>query len=46
MFGGKLRSILHTPGSGKDSITLEPYQPLQLDIQVRFGVIGGGDAQS
>lgn len=32
IFGGKLRSILRTPGS-KDSVTLEPYQPLQLDIQ-------------
>lgn len=31
IFGGKLRSVLHTPGQ-KDSITLEPYQPLQLDI--------------
>lgn len=31
IFGGTLRSILHTPGS-KDSVTLEPYQPLQLDI--------------
>lgn len=36
IFGGKLRSTLHTPGSGKDSVTLEPYQPLQLDIQVHF----------
>ena len=32
IFGGSLRSVLHTPGS-KDSVTLEPYQPLQLDIQ-------------
>jgi len=32
LFGGTLRSVLHTPGQ-KDSITLEPYQPLQLDIQ-------------
>ncbi len=32
IFGGKLRSVLRTPGA-KDSITLEPYQPLQLDIQ-------------
>lgn len=31
LFGGKLRSILHTPGQ-KDSVTIEPYQPLQLDI--------------
>ncbi|KAG8720123.1 hypothetical protein FRC08_001148 [Ceratobasidium sp. 394] len=29
----QLRSVLHTPGAGKDSVTLEPYQPLQLDIQ-------------
>lgn len=34
IFGGKLRSVLITPGSGKQSATLEPYQPLQLDIQV------------
>ncbi|KAJ1033898.1 hypothetical protein NDA16_000106 [Ustilago loliicola] len=32
IFGGKLRSVLKTPGA-KDSVTLEPYQPLQLDIQ-------------
>lgn len=31
-FGGTLRSVLHTAGQ-KDSITLEPYQPLQLDVQ-------------
>ena len=31
IFGGKLRSVLRTPGQ-KDSVTLEPYQPLQLDI--------------
>lgn len=31
IFGGTLRSVLHTPGQ-KDSVTLEPYQPLQLDI--------------
>ncbi|KAF8321168.1 cysteine proteinase [Clavulina sp. PMI_390] len=33
IFGGKLRSTLHTPGTGKDSVTLEPYQHLQLDIK-------------
>ncbi|RSH82459.1 uncharacterized protein EHS24_007433 [Apiotrichum porosum] len=32
VFGGTLRSVLHTPGA-KDSVTLEPYQPLQLDVQ-------------
>lgn len=32
IFGGKLRSVLKTPGA-KDSVMLEPYQPLQLDIQ-------------
>ncbi|KDQ16244.1 hypothetical protein BOTBODRAFT_107096, partial [Botryobasidium botryosum FD-172 SS1] len=32
IFGGKLRSVLRTPGA-KDSVTLEPYQSLQLDIQ-------------
>ncbi|KAL7418681.1 hypothetical protein Q5752_006364 [Cryptotrichosporon argae] len=31
LFGGKLRSVLHTPGQ-KDSVTIEPYQPLQVDI--------------
>ncbi|KAI9894643.1 MAG: Ubiquitin carboxyl-terminal hydrolase 10 [Vezdaea aestivalis] len=32
IFGGKLRSELRIPGL-KTSVTLEPYQPLQLDIQ-------------
>ena len=32
LFGGTIRSVLHTPGQ-KDSVTLEPYQPLQLDVQ-------------
>ena len=31
IFGGKLRSVLRVPGM-KDSVTLEPYQPLQLDV--------------
>lgn len=31
IFGGKLRSELRVPGL-KDSVTLEPYQSLQLDI--------------
>lgn len=31
IFGGKLRSELKVPGM-KSSVTLEPYQPLQLDI--------------
>ena len=31
IFGGKLRSELRVPGM-KTSVTLEPYQPLQLDI--------------
>ena len=31
IFGGKLRSVLRVPGM-KDSVTQEPYQPLQLDI--------------
>ena len=31
IFGGKLRSELRIPGA-KTSVTLEPYQPLQLDI--------------
>ena len=31
IFGGKLRSELRVPGL-KDSVTQEPYQPLQLDI--------------
>jgi ubiquitin carboxyl-terminal hydrolase 10 len=32
IFGGKLRSELRVPGL-TNSVTLEPYQPLQLDIQ-------------
>jgi len=31
IFGGKLRSEWKVPGN-KNSVTLEPYQPLQLDI--------------
>ena len=31
IFGGKLRSELRVPGM-KNSVTFEPYQPLQLDI--------------
>lgn len=31
IFGGNLRSELRVPGM-KNSVTLEPYQPLQLDI--------------
>jgi ubiquitin carboxyl-terminal hydrolase 10 len=31
IFGGNLRSEFRVPGL-KDSVTLEPYQPLQLDI--------------
>lgn len=31
IFGGQLRSELRVPGQ-KNSVTLEPYQPLQLDI--------------
>ncbi|EME38951.1 hypothetical protein DOTSEDRAFT_75600 [Dothistroma septosporum NZE10] len=31
IFGGHLRSELRVPGK-KDSVTLEPYKPLQLDI--------------
>ncbi|KAL1413239.1 hypothetical protein Q8F55_000993 [Vanrija albida] len=34
VFGGTVRSTLHTPGQ-KDSVSLEPYQPLQLDIQAK-----------
>ncbi|GBB91435.1 hypothetical protein RclHR1_18730001 [Rhizophagus clarus] len=32
IFGGQFRSVLTCPGSN-DSITLQPYQSLQLDIQ-------------
>ncbi|ORY78594.1 hypothetical protein BCR37DRAFT_350248 [Protomyces lactucae-debilis] len=32
IFGGHMRSILKITGA-KDSVTLEPFQPLQLDIQ-------------
>ncbi len=31
MFGGHLRSVLRVPGN-KDSVVLEPYKPLPLDI--------------
>lgn len=31
IFGGKIRSEFRVPGN-KNSVTLEPYQPLQLDI--------------
>src|SRR5579871_5945726 len=31
IFGGSLRSELRVPGA-KNSVTLQPYQPLQLDI--------------
>jgi ubiquitin carboxyl-terminal hydrolase 10 len=34
IFSGNLRSELRVPGL-KDSVTLEPYQPLQLDIGAR-----------
>ena len=36
IFGGQLRSILRFPGQ-KDSVTLEPYMSLQLEIQVNYG---------
>ncbi|WBW71226.1 ubiquitin C-terminal hydrolase Ubp3 [Schizosaccharomyces osmophilus] len=32
IFGGQLRSTLRVPNQ-RDSVTLEPFQPLQLDIQ-------------
>ncbi|KAH8915972.1 cysteine proteinase, partial [Atractiella rhizophila] len=32
IFGGKIRSVVRCPGQ-KDSVTLEPYLTLQLDIQ-------------
>ncbi|KAL0075958.1 hypothetical protein J3Q64DRAFT_1877520 [Phycomyces blakesleeanus] len=32
IFGGKIRSVLRCPGA-KDSVNLEPYQSLPLDIQ-------------
>lgn len=35
IFGGQLRSVLRSSGQ-KDSVTLEPYQRLQLDIQVSY----------
>lgn len=37
IFGGKLRSVLKCPGQ-KDSVTIEPFQRLQLDIQVGMTV--------
>lgn len=39
IFGGKLRSVLRCPGQ-KDSVTIEPFQRLQLDIQVRRSWVG------
>lgn len=34
IFGGSLRSVLHAhAGNSKDSVTIEPFQSLQLDIQ-------------
>lgn len=33
IFGGTLKSVLKVSGA-KDSITMEPYQPLQLDIHL------------
>lgn len=39
IFGGKFRSVLRMPGGAKNSATLEPYQPLQLDIQVFTSLI-------
>lgn len=33
IFGGTLRSVLRVPGL-KDSVTMEPFQPLQLDIHL------------
>ena len=35
IFGGNLRSELRIPGR-KDSVTLEPYKPLQLDIGASY----------
>lgn len=32
IFSGKLRSVVKSPGQ-KDSVTIEPFQPLQLDIE-------------
>ncbi|KZV79125.1 cysteine proteinase [Exidia glandulosa HHB12029] len=33
VFGGKFRSILRQPGTGRDSVTLQDWNRLQLDIQ-------------
>ncbi|KAH7107660.1 hypothetical protein BKA62DRAFT_684060 [Auriculariales sp. MPI-PUGE-AT-0066] len=33
IFGGKFRSVLRTPGSGKDSVLVQDWNRLQLDIQ-------------
>ena len=39
IFGGKFRSVLRTPGSGKDSVLIQDWNRLQLDIQVRRAVL-------
>lgn len=36
IFGGSHRSVVKS-GNSKESITLEPFQTLQLDISVLFG---------
>lgn len=40
IFGGQLRSVLRRSGQ-KDSVTLEPYISLQLEIQVRLRCVSG-----
>lgn len=37
IFNGKMRSILQCPGS-KDSVTIEPFHAIQLDISVYFWI--------
>ncbi|EJD53217.1 cysteine proteinase [Auricularia subglabra TFB-10046 SS5] len=33
VFGGKFRSVLRTPGTGRDSVMVQDWNRLQLDIQ-------------
>ena len=41
LFGGRFRSIVRVPGS-KDSVTVEPFFTLQLDITVLVANAGQG----
>ena len=38
LFGGSMRSVVKSVGS-KDSVTIQPFQSLQLDITVRNPIV-------